>query len=85
MEQAKQKENQLGQHQGSQEQGTLAANSEIEVINLSATDSIIGQYLAEIRDVEYQKNRLLFRNNIRRLGEYEAFEVSKRLSYERRR
>ena len=82
MEQAKQKENQLGQHQGSQEQGTLAANSEIEVINLSATDSIIGQYLAEIRDVEYQKNRLLFRNNIRRLGEYEAFEVSKRLSYE---
>ena len=82
MEQAKQKENQLEQHQGSQEQGTLAANSEIEVINLSATDSIIGQYLAEIRDVEYQKNRLLFRNNIRRLGEYEAFEVSKRLSYE---
>lgn len=59
-------------------------NKEIEVINLSATDSIIGQYLCEIRDKDYQKNRLLFRNNIERLGEYEAFEVSKRLQYEQR-
>lgn len=38
--------------------------------------------MAEIRDAEYQKNRLLFRNNIRRIGEFEAFEVSKKLSYE---
>lgn len=54
----------------------------MEVINLSDNNSIIGQYMAEIRDINYQKNRLLFRNNIRRLGEYEAFEVSKRLDYE---
>lgn len=54
----------------------------MEVINLSDKNSIIGQYMAEIRDINYQKNRLLFRNNIRRLGEYEAFEVSKRLDYE---
>lgn len=59
-------------------------NNEIEVINLSAVDSIIGQYLCEIRDKDYQKNRLLFRNNIRRIGEYEAFEISKRLHYEQR-
>ena len=53
----------------------------MEVINLSQENSIIGQYIAEIRDKDYQKNRLLFRNNIQRIGEYEAFEVSKRLNY----
>lgn len=56
----------------------------MEVINLSHENSIIGQYMAEIRDVNYQKNRLLFRNNIKRIGEYVAFEVSKCLSYETR-
>lgn len=40
--------------------------------------------MAEIRDVEYQKNRLLFRNNIERIGEYVAFELSKTLQYETR-
>lgn len=53
----------------------------MEIINLSDKNSIIGQYMAEIRDVEYQKNRLLFRNNIMRVGEFEAFEVSKKLDY----
>ena len=53
----------------------------MEIINLSDKNSIIGQYMAEIRDVEYQKNRLLFRNNIMRFGEFEAFEVSKKLDY----
>ena len=48
----------------------------MEIINFSEVNSIINQYLAEMRDVEYQKNRLLFRNNIQRIGEYEAFEIS---------
>ncbi len=56
----------------------------MEIINLSDQNSIINQYLAEIRDVEYQKNRLLFRNNITRIGEYMAFEISKTMSYEPR-
>ncbi len=54
----------------------------IDVINISKTDSIVGQYIAEMRDKDYQRNRLLFRNNIRRIGWYEAFEVSKKLNYE---
>lgn len=53
----------------------------MEIINLSDRNSIINQYMAEIRDAEYQKNRLLFRNNIMRVGEYEAFEISKTLDY----
>ena len=56
----------------------------MKIINLSETNSIISQYLAEIRDVDYQKNRLLFRNNIQRIGEFEAYEVSKTLHYEER-
>ncbi len=56
----------------------------MEVINLSEQNSIVNLYMAEIRDKDYQKNRLLFRNNIMRIGEYEAFEISKRMEYERR-
>ena len=47
----------------------------MEIINLSEQNSIMNQYMAEIRDKDYQKNRLLFRNNIMRIGEYEAFEI----------
>ena len=54
----------------------------MEIIDLSKENSIIGQYMAEVRDKDYQKNLLLFRNNIRRIGEYEAFAISKTLSYE---
>ncbi|EFI71041.1 MULTISPECIES: uracil phosphoribosyltransferase [Segatella] len=54
----------------------------MKVINFSESNSIINQYMAEIRDAEYQKNRLLFRNNIQRVGEFEAFEISKTLNYE---
>ena len=56
----------------------------MEIINLSDTNSILGQYLSEIRDKDYQQNRLLFRNNIMRIGEYEAFEISKSLEYVRK-
>lgn len=56
----------------------------MKIINFSETNSIINQYLAEIRDVNYQQNRLLFRNNIMRIGEMEAYEISKTLDYEER-
>lgn len=54
----------------------------MEIIDLSKGNSIINQYLAEIRDVDYQQNRLLFRNNIMRVGEMMAYEISKTLDYE---
>ena len=53
----------------------------MEVINLSEQNSIIHQYLSELRDRKYQQNRLLFRNNIMRIGEMMAYEISKRLEY----
>ena len=55
----------------------------MKINNLSEHNCIINRYLAEMRDCDYQKNRLLFRNNIKRIGEYEAFEISKTLNYEK--
>ena len=54
----------------------------MKIVNLREQNSIINQYMAEMRDVDYQKNRFLFRNNIQRIGEFEAFEISKTLDYE---
>lgn len=54
----------------------------MQVINFSDSNTIVNQYLAEIRDVDYQQNRLLFRNNIMRVGEMMAYEISKTLDYE---
>ena len=51
------------------------------VINFSEQNSIINQYMSELRDKSYQKNRLLFRNNIVRIGEMMAYELSKTLQY----
>lgn len=56
----------------------------MKIINLSDNNSIVNQYLAELRNVNYQQNRLLFRNNITRIGEMMAYEISKALSYEAR-
>ena len=46
------------------------------------TPSIAGNYLAELRDVTVQQNKVLFRRNIHRLGVFMAHELSKHLSFE---
>ena len=53
----------------------------IEVVDFSKTNSVLNQYMAELRDKNYQKNRLLFRHNIKRVGEMMAYELSKTLEY----
>jgi uracil phosphoribosyltransferase len=53
----------------------------MQVINISEQNSIINLYMSELRDKNYQKNRLLFRHNIKRIGEMMAFEISKTLEY----
>jgi uracil phosphoribosyltransferase len=51
------------------------------VINLSNEHSIIGNWLAEIRDTEIQKDRQRFRRNLERIGEVAAYEISKGLPF----
>ena len=53
----------------------------MQVINFSEQNSIINQFMYELRDKSYQKNRLLFRHNVERIGELMAYEVSKALDY----
>lgn len=53
----------------------------MKVINLSEQNSILNQYLAEIRDEKYQQNRMVFRKNIQRIGEFMAMEISRTLRY----
>ena len=53
----------------------------MKVINFSEQNSVINQYMAELRDKSYQRNRLVFRHNIERVGEMMAYELSKTLDY----
>ncbi len=52
-----------------------------KVFILNETPSIAQHFLAEIRDVQVQHDRLRFRRNMERLGELLAYEISKSLDY----
>jgi uracil phosphoribosyltransferase len=52
------------------------------VHNLGEKNSIAGQFMRELRDVQLQKYRLRFRNNLCRLGELMAYEISKTLDFQ---
>lgn len=52
------------------------------VHNLSQNSSVLNQFLAEIRDVNIQKDSMRFRRNLERIGEVCAYEISKTLTYE---
>ncbi len=53
----------------------------MKVINLSAHNSLINQYLKEIRSVDIQGDSMRFRRNLERMGEIAAYELSKTLGY----
>lgn len=48
---------------------------------LSEQTSILNQYIAEIRDKHIQQDRIRFRRNMERIGEFFAYEISKTLAY----
>lgn len=49
---------------------------------LNTSNSIANNYLAELRNVEVQNDRLRFRTNLHRLGTLMAYEISKVLAFE---
>lgn len=51
------------------------------VINLSEQYSLLSDWIAEMRNVEVQTDRMRFRRNLERIGEVAAFEISKVLTY----
>lgn len=48
---------------------------------LGGNHSILDQYLAEIRDISIQTDPLRFRDNLNRIGELFAYEISKELPF----
>lgn len=48
---------------------------------LGQSHSLLNQFMAEIRDAEIQKDSLRFRNNLERIGEIFAYEISKEMVY----
>lgn len=56
----------------------------MKVINFSEHNTVINNYLAELRDIDVQKNRAWFRQNLRRIGHAMAFEVPKTLDYSKK-
>ena len=53
----------------------------MDIINLCDQNSLVGQFMSEIRNKDLQQERLRFRANIQRLGQIMAYEISKRLIY----
>nr|WP_298004158.1 uracil phosphoribosyltransferase [uncultured Flavobacterium sp.] len=50
---------------------------------ISEQNSILNHFLAQLRDVEIQKDAMRFRKNIERIGEIMAYELSKTLPYKK--
>lgn len=53
----------------------------MHVHNFSNTNSILNQFLHELRSTSIQQDRLRFRKNIERIGEILSYEMSKSLDY----
>lgn len=53
----------------------------MKIVDLGASSSVINCYMAQLRDVNTQTNRTLFRGNLRRIAHAMAYEVSRTLDY----
>ncbi len=56
-----------------------------QITNFATQNTVINQFMSELRDKSYQRNRILFRNNIIRIGEMMAYELSKTLEYKEKK
>ena len=53
----------------------------MKIVNFAEHDSLLSQYLTELRDVNVQQDRLRFRRNLERIGQIMAYEISRTLRY----
>ena len=54
----------------------------MNIYHLEKENSIIQQFVSELRDVAIQKDRMRFRKNVERIGQVMAYELSKTLTYQ---
>ncbi len=53
----------------------------MKIINLGENNSVLNNFISEIRDHVIQKDSMRFRKNLERIGEIFAYEISKHLTY----
>jgi len=51
------------------------------IVNLSEKHSLVSNWVAELRDINIQGDRMRFRRNLERIGEIAAYEISKQLPW----
>ena len=54
----------------------------MKIINFAAQETVVNKYMAELREVQFQKNRASFRHNLERIGATIAYEISRTMDYE---
>jgi uracil phosphoribosyltransferase len=54
---------------------------QLMINDLSKQSSVLNMYMAELRDIEVQKDSMRFRANLERIGSLAAYEISKKLEY----
>jgi uracil phosphoribosyltransferase len=52
------------------------------VINIGSKNSVVNQFVHELRDASIQQDSMRFRRNMERIGEIFAYEISKTMEYE---
>ena len=57
----------------------------MKVIDFNQSNTVLNQFVAELRDVNVQGDRIRFRRNIERIGEVMAYELSRVLHYTTRK
>ena len=53
----------------------------MKITNLADNNTILNHFVSELRDVDIHNDSMRFRNNIERIGQILAYEVSKSLQY----
>jgi len=62
---------------------TITINPQtMQIRTLGNQNTILDQYIAEIRDEKIQQDSMRFRRNMERIGEIFAYEISRELKYE---
>jgi uracil phosphoribosyltransferase len=53
----------------------------MKIVNFNESNTVLNQFISEIRNKKIQADKLRFRQNINRIGEVMAYEISKDLNY----
>ncbi len=54
------------------------------IVNLGEGNTLLNRFISELRDKSIQKDSMRFRRNLERCGEIFAYEISKKLSYDKK-